>query len=206
MLQDKHPRHPRNQVKRLEDARSGKDAYFQIVLSGLAWFPGNGAFELARPSGHLEVKIPRSVVVDQVLTSWNLSRLKLVEIAFPTSETGQFFRDAYALVEEGERHFANGQYKETLTCLRRSFERVANRLGHEGQVKDCFESLFASAHAQKQQKAVEALFKLYQFLHLGPHEPPTPSGAESSPVVCRQDARFALTMAQAIFEYITPQR
>ncbi len=195
----------RHQVQRFEDARSGKDACFQIVLNGLAWFPTKAAFEPARPSGHLDVKVPRSVWVDQVLAIWNLSNVKLVEIVFPASETGAYFRDAYHRVEEAERHFANGQYKETLTSLRRSFEGVANKLGYEGRVKECLEHLFAGEHAEKKQKATEALFRLYQFLHLGPHDPPAPSGAEDDPIVFRQDARFALTMAHAIFEYITPQ-
>lgn len=197
----------RHQVKRFEDARSGKDAYFQVVLNGLAWFPAKGSFEVTRPSGHLDVKIPRSVWADQVLTNWNISSTRLVEIEFPASKAGGYFRDAYARVEEAERDFANGQYKETLTSLRQSFEGVANKLGYEGRdrVKACIEHLFADADVEKKQKATEALFKLYQFLHLGPHEHAGQPDAMVGPPVSRKEARFALTMTQAIFEYITPR-
>jgi hypothetical protein len=67
-------------------------------------------------------------------------------------------------------------------------------------VQDCFESLFANYHPGKKEKAREALAGLYRFLHLGPHEHANQPGSEGQPVVTREDARFALTMAHAIFE------
>jgi len=193
-------------VKRFEDARGGNDAFFQITLSGLAWLPAVAKFELTHSPGLLEVKIPKSVWAEQVLANWNVSRLKLVEIVFPAGETGEHFRDTYARVEEAERHFANGQYKEALTSVRQSFEELASKLGFEGRVKDSIEHLFADAHPEKKQKAVEALFALYRFLHLGPHAQASCPDMGGEAVVTRRGARFALTMALAVFEYVTPQR
>jgi hypothetical protein len=195
----------RRQVKRFEDARDGNDAYFLIMLSGLVWYPAEQKFEMTQSFGHLEVKIPKSHWADKVLAAWNLSGVKVVEIEFPRGVAGEAFRTSYARVEEAERHYASGRYKEALTSLRLSFEGLANGLGYEGRVKDCIDHLFADAHAEKKQKAVEALVALYKFLHLGPHEQAAPPDTGSDAVVLRRDARFALTMALAVFEYVTPQ-
>ena len=195
----------RQRIKRFEDARAGNDAYLQIMLSCLVWYPALQKFEVVRSSGYLEVQVPKSHWVERVVSVWNLSNIKLVEIHFPRGTAGENFRASYARVEEAEKLFASGHYKQVLTTLRLSFEALANSLGFERRVKECFESLFASSHPDKKEKASEALAGLYRFLHLGPHEQanqPDPSG---QPVISRQDARFALTLAHAIFEYITPE-
>jgi hypothetical protein len=195
----------RHQVRRFEDARSGNDAYLLIVLSGLVWYPAQQKFEMLRSFGQLEAKIPKSHWAENVLTAWNLSGVKVVEIEFPRGVAGEAFRTSYARVEEAEKHYASGRYKEALTSLRLSFEGLANGLGYDGRVKDCIEHLFADAHAEKKQKGVEALVALYKFLHLGPHEQAGGPDTGSDAIVLRRDARFALTMALAVFEYVTPQ-
>jgi hypothetical protein len=142
-----------------------------------------------------------------VVPVWNLHNITVVEIEFPKSAAGENFRASYARVEEAQRLLANGQYKQALTTLRLSFEALALSLGFEGQdhIKKCFESLFASSHPEKKEKAREALTGIYRFLHLGPHEHANHADPNGQPVVTRQDARFALTLAYAIFEYITPK-
>jgi hypothetical protein len=194
--------HPR--IKRFEDVRAGENANFQIVLSALIWRPDQGAFDVPYSSGHLEVLIPKSQWIDGVLVPWNLSHIKLVEIQFPEGNAGENFRAAYARVEEAERLFANGLYKQTLTNLRLAFEGLAKSLEFKAAGEDFFESFFAPAHQEKREKAREALYRLYRFLHLGPHEQALQSDPAGQLVVTRQDARFALIMARAIFEYITP--
>ncbi len=194
----------RQRIRRFEEARAGNDAYFEIMLSGLVWFPTQQKFEVTRASGYLQVSVPKSHWAERVISAWGLSNIKVVEVRFPKSAAGENFRASYARVEEAEKLFANGQYKQVLTTLRLSFEALAISLGFESRVKDCFESLFASSHPDKKEKAREALTGIYKFLHLGPHEQakqPEPSGEA---VVSREDARFALTLAYAIFEYITP--
>ena len=59
----------------------------------------------------------------------------------------------------------------------------------------------ASSHPDKKEKARDALTGFYRFLHLGPHEQ---ANHPAQPVVSRQNARFALTMAYTVFEYIAP--
>jgi len=195
----------RLRVKRFEDARAGSDAYFQINLSCLVWFPTEQKFEAPSSSVYLDVLVPKSHWAEKVVSVWNLCHIKVLEIRFPKSAVGENLRTSYARVEEAEKQFVSGQYKQVLTTLRLSFEALANSLGFEGRVKECFESLFASSHPDKQDKAREALTGIYRFLHLGPHEQANHPGSNGQPIVTRQDARFALTLAYAIFEYITPQ-
>jgi hypothetical protein len=195
----------RHRVKRFEDARAGNDAHFQISLSCLLWLPAKPKFEHEPYRKYLEVQIPKSHWVEKVVSVWNLSNLKVVEIEFPGNQAGENFRKSYACVEEAERLFANGQYKQVLTTLRLSFEALANSLAFDGpdKVRKSLESLFAGSHQEKVLKASEALTAFYRFLHLGPHEQPSQPDSEGQPVVSRQDARFALITAHAIFEYIT---
>jgi len=196
----------RLRIKRFEDTRAGGDAHFQIMLSSLVWYPGEQKFDAPQSSGYLDVVVPKSHWAEKVVSAWNLSHIRVVEIEFPKNITGENFRASYARVEEAEKLFASGHYKQVLTTLRLSFEALALSLGFEGQdhVKNCFESLFASSHPEKKEKARNALTGIYRFLHLGPHEHANHPDSNPQPVVTRQDARFALTLAYAIFEYITP--
>jgi hypothetical protein len=191
-------------VRKFEEVRSGADAFLTLSFRGLVWFPKEANSYTVSPQGNLALTVPRSTWVDQVLPKWGLSSVKLVEITFPASSVGENFRAAYARVEEAERSFANGQYKQVLIVLRLSFEALAIGLGFENHVKDCFDSLFADSHPQKREKAREALAGLYRFLHLGAHEQSAQPDLGGEPVILRRDARFALTMAHAVFEYVTP--
>ena len=197
----------RQRVKRFEDARAGGNAHFQLALSYLIWYPAEQRFEANVAAGSLDVVVPRSQWVDKVLSAWNLASVKVIEIAFAGDTAGENFRTSYARVEEAEKLFASGQYKQVLTSLRLAFEALALNFGFEGQerVKQCFEHLFASAHPEKKQKARDALTGIYKFLHMGPHEQGNPPEATPQPVVTRQDARFALTLAYSVFQYITPE-
>jgi hypothetical protein len=190
------------QVKQFEDTRAGNNAHFQVMLSGLLWFPHQQKFEVSRSTQQLDVIVPRSHWIDRVISAWNICNLKLIEIEFPKSAVGDNFRTSYTRVEEAERLFASGQYKQVLTTLRLSFEALANSLGFERRIKDCFDSLFSSFHPDKREKVRDALTGIYKFLHLGPHEQANHADPNAEPVVTRQDARFALTLAYAIFEYI----
>ncbi len=195
----------RRQIGRFEETRAQKDAYFQIVLTGQLWYPAQQKFEVTRSSSGFELSVPRSQWVDRVLSVWNLTQIKVIEIKFPGSGAGENFRNSYSRVEEAERLFASGQYKQVLTTLRLSFEGLAKSLGFQAAGKDFFESLFASAHPEKREKARDALTGIYRFLHLGPHEQANHPDLGTQPVITRQDARLALTLAHAIFEYITPE-
>jgi len=195
----------RLRVKRFEDARGGENAHFQVALSALVWMPGTNSFDIPYFSGNLDIIVPKSQWVDSVLKPWNLSTSTVVEIKFPKGEVGDNIRAAYVRVEEAERLFGNGLYKQTLTNLRLAFEGLAKSQGFDAARKEFFESFFVSAHQEKREKARIALSGLYSFLNLGPHEQAIPSEPESQLVISRQDARFALTMAYTIFEYITSE-
>lgn len=189
----------RLRVKRFEDARNGGNASFQLMLSCLIWRPSQLAFEASRTSGPLDVSVPRSQWAEAVASKWNLSHTKLIEIEFSASIVGENFRTSFARIEEAEKSFLNGQYKQVLTALRLSFEGLAKGLGFERVDKEFFDSLFVNSPMEKREKAREAVLNLYKFLHLGPHE------QSGDSAISRQDARFALTMAYAVFEYSVPR-
>src|SRR5260370_19719618 len=147
----------RHRIKRFEDARAGNDSYIQITLCCLIWYPAQQRFEVTRSSGYLEVQVPKSHWAEKVVSVWNLSNIKVVDIQFPKGTAGENFRASYTRVDEAEKLFANGQYKQVLTTLRLSFEALANSLGFERRVRDCFESLFASSHPDKKEKSRDAV-------------------------------------------------
>jgi hypothetical protein len=196
----------RVRIRQFEDARSGANAQLALHFSALIWFTKEQKFEKTYSTSPLQVIVPRSHWVDDVLSRWGLSSVKMVEITFPASKVGETFRSAYARVESAEKLFANGQYKQVLTELRLAFEGLANSLGFEKRMKECFDHLLAEFGAEKKEKAREAMLNLYRFLHLGPHEQVQAPESAEQPSVTRSDARFALVMTYAVFEYITPER
>ncbi len=161
----------REQIKRFEDARAGNDAYFQITPSCLVWYAAQPQFGMARSSGYLEVKVPRSQWVDNVVSVWNLSNIKVVEIEFPKSTAGENFRTAYAKVEAAERLFANGQWKQTLGELYSAFEALAKTFGAAKPDQQFFAGLLSGLHPAKKDKFKLALDSFCDLLHLGRHEP-----------------------------------
>ncbi|HEV2234641.1 MAG TPA: hypothetical protein VGV68_14710 [Terriglobia bacterium] len=191
----------RMRVKRFEDVRSGANAQLQISLSGLVWLPAKHEFERVYSQGPLQVIVPKSQWVDEVVSRWGLSHVKLIEIAFPESSAGENYRAAYSRVEAAERHFANGNYKDVLVELWSAFEGLAKSQGCEKPDQQYFARLFADSHPKKKEAAKLALDNLCDFFHLGRHQP---NESPDTFQILRADARFALTMAHAIFEYITP--
>jgi hypothetical protein len=192
----------RLRVKRFEDARAGNDAHFQIMLSCLVWYPAERRFEAPFTSGSLDVIVPKSQWAERVVSVWNLSSIKVVEIEFPKSVAGENFRAAYAKVEAAERLYASGQWKQTLGELYSAFEALAKALGCAKPDQQCFAALLSELHPVKKEKFKLALDSFCDLLHLGRHEP---NEAAETFNVSRSDARFALLMAHAIFEYITPK-
>jgi hypothetical protein len=192
----------RQRIKRFEDARAGKNACFQISMSCLLWHRTQQNFEVARSSGYLEVDVPRSHWIDKVTSVWNLSNTRHIEIEFPKSGGGEHFKASYAKVETAERLFAGGQWKQTLAELHSAFEGLANSHGFNRPDQQFFAGMLSGLHPAKKEKFKLALDGFCDLLHLGRHEP---KEATETFAVSPSDARFALTMAYAIFEYITPK-
>jgi len=193
----------RVRVRRFEDARGGANANLRISFSALVWFPApQSTFAAIQASSELQVLVPKSHWVDQVLQPWGLESVKLVEITFPKSEAGENFRAAYSHVQTAERHFASGLSKETLAELYSGFEKLAQSHGYAKPDQSFFASLLSDFHPAKKDATKLALDKLCDFLHLGRHEP---KESPNTFQISRSDARFALVMAYAVFEYIAPK-
>lgn len=192
----------RVQIKRFEDVRAGSNANLTIGFSALVWLRTQSIFAAVHANSQLQVVVPKSHWVEEVVSKWSLSNPKIVEIRFPKSETGGNFHTAYSRIEAAERAFANGQYSQVLVELYSAFEGLAKSHQFSKPDQSFFVSLLADMHDEKKEKAKLALDHLCGFLHLGRHEPkPSPETFQ----IFRSDARFALTMAHAVFEYITPK-
>jgi hypothetical protein len=191
----------RRQIGRFEDARAESDARFQIMLSCLVWYPLTQRFEAPVSSGSLDIVVPRSHWVDKVLSAWNLSKIKIVEIKFAGNAAGESYRASYAKVEAAEKLFANGQWKQTLAELYSAFESLAKTFGFAKPDQQFFAGVLSSLHPVKKEKVKLSLDAFCDLLHLGRHEP---KEAAEAFAVSSNDARFALIMAHAVFEYITP--
>jgi hypothetical protein len=161
-------------------------------------------FEARTSTGFLDLLVPKSHWIDSVLSVWNIDNVKLVRVEFPADRAGENFRASYARVEEAERFFADAQYKQVLTSLRLALEGLVKNFGFASAGEEFFASFFAPCHPDKIDKARKALAALYRFLRLGPHEQSPQGTKNNQAAITRQDARFALTMAYAMFEYITP--
>jgi hypothetical protein len=188
------------QAERFEHGRSGANAQLLISLSGLILLAGEQKFEAVVSQGQLQLVIPRSHWVDEVVSRWGLSTVKVIEVAFPASAVGENYRAAYQMVEAAERFFASGQYKQALAELYSAFESLAKSQGFSKPDQQYFASLLADYHSVKKERLKLALDNLCDFLQLGRHEP---KDSPETFLILRRDARFALTMAHAVFEYIT---
>ncbi|MGH9711761.1 MAG: hypothetical protein ACRD5M_00470 [Candidatus Acidiferrales bacterium] len=146
--------------------------------------------------------MPRSQWVDKVLSAWNLSKIKVVEINFPGNTAGENFRASYTKIEAAEKLFANGQWKQTLGELYSAFEALAKASGFAKPDQQFFAGVLSELHPVKKEIFKQALDAFCDLLHLGRHEP---KEAAETFAVSPRDARFALIMAHAIFEYITSE-
>jgi hypothetical protein len=189
----------RVQVKHFEDARAGANAQLNISLSGLVYSAADPKFQRIA-AGLLQVVVPKSHWVEEVVTRWGLSNVKIVEIVFPASKVGENFQSAYSHVESAEKLFANGLYKQTLVELYAGFEGLAKSMGFAKPDQQFFAGILAELHPTKKESAKLAFDSLCDFLHLGRHEA---KEAPDSFFVSRSDARFALIMSQAVLEYIS---
>jgi hypothetical protein len=66
-----------------------------------------------------------------------------------------------------------------------------------------WEQILTHTHAGVRDKLLDSFIAFREVLHLGPHQPmPT---TQSPTPISRQDARFALVVAHAIFEYFSAE-
>ena len=140
--------------------------------------------------------------MDEVVSRWGLSDVRIVEIALPKSEAGGNFRAAYSHVDAAEKLFANGQYKQVLAELYSAFEALAKSMDLPRPDQQFFADLLAELHPAKKDSAKRALDNFCDFLHLGRHEA---NQAPEAFAISRGDARFALIMSEGVLEYITPK-
>jgi hypothetical protein len=189
------------QVKRIEELRDGKNAVLNVTLTGLAAIQSTGEFELLRDL-MLQLQVPRSHWVDNVLNGWNVSDLRLLEVTAPTNSRKELAL-AYTRLEKAEQLYRTGDYPHVLSELRSALAAVAACYSAQQADKNTFDRMLINSHPKVREKLREALHYFAAFLHLGPHEP---SPKPESPVpISRHDARLALVTTHAIFEYFASE-
>jgi hypothetical protein len=189
------------QIKHIEDVRSGNDLRLKLILSGLVAIKQLNEFERLQDM-NLDISVPRSHWIDMVLKSWGVSDLRLLEIKFP-GESQKEMATARQRLERAEGLYRIGDYSHVLSELRSAFDAITQAYSQKGVGKDAWEELLAHTHETVREKLREMLASFRKLLHLGPHPPmPTP---ETPTPISRQDARFALIVAHAVFEYFSAE-
>jgi hypothetical protein len=187
------------QIKHIEDVRNGNDLRFRLTLSGLVALKQLNEFERLQDMS-LDISVPRSHWIDMVLKPWGASDLRLLEIKFPGTSQKEM-ATARQRLERAEEFYRVGNYPQVLTELRNAFDAIAQTYSQKGVGQDAWEELFAHTHAGVRERLLETLASFRKLLHLGPHQPlPTP---QTPTPISRQDARFALIVAHAVFEYFS---
>jgi hypothetical protein len=189
------------QIKHIEDLRSGNNLLLRIVLSGVVALKQPNEFERLQDIT-LQVEVPRSHWIDRALNVWGVSDLRLLEIKFPGNSHKEM-ATARTRLGRAENLYRIGDYPHVLTELRSAFDAIAEAYSQKGVGKEAWEKILTHTHAGVRDKLLESLAAFRQFLHLGPHEPlPT---TQTPTTISRQDARFALVVAHAIFEYFSSE-
>jgi hypothetical protein len=191
------------QAKRIEDVRDGKDPHFRIWLTALM-FVDNKGFERVGESA-IDLRIPRSHWIDHVLNVWKISDLRFLEIKMPSAERKEFIR-AKERLAKAEHLYRSGDYANVLTSLRLAFDAVADAYGGGRAGGDLFSKILADAgiNPDVRERLVGAFTSIRHLLHAGPHEPSKdPSQPSTRLPIGREEARFALIAAHAVFEYFS---
>jgi hypothetical protein len=186
------------ETKRIEDLRDGKNPFFRISLSGLVHVHNKG-FELLRESA-IDIIVPRSHWIDHVLNVWGTSDLQLLEIRMP-STTRKEFATMQERLAKAEQLYRVGDYSHVLTSLRLAFEAFAEVYGASRADRNFFDKMLADNHPEMREKLRDTFDYIYRLLNAGPHEP-TPTANQQLPIN-RNEARFALVTAYAVFEYFS---
>jgi hypothetical protein len=189
------------QIKHIEDLRGGKNLLLRIVLSGLVALKQNNEFEKLQDFT-LQVEVSRSHWIDRALNAWAVSDLRLLEIKF-SGESPKEMVTARERLERAEGLYRVGDYPHVLTELRNAFDAIAQAYSQKGVGKDAWEQLLTHTHTSVRDKLLDSLSAFRQYLHLGPHQP-LPTQQTPTPI-SRQDARFALVVAHAIFDYFSTE-
>jgi hypothetical protein len=186
------------QIKHIEEVRNGKNPFFKIHLTGLvAIHPGN-EFEMLREIV-LQLDVPRSHWIDRALNVWGVSDLRLLEINFPGNGRKEM-ATARERLGRAEQLYRTGDYSHVLTELRSAFNALGECYsGGTAVDKATWEKLLVNTHPSARGQLLDLLSQFRNFLHLGPHEA-LPTTQAPTPI-SRHDARLALIVAHAIFEY-----
>jgi hypothetical protein len=189
-------------IEVMERHRSG-DMELQLQVWGTAFIDRTGSMLVDRfySNGPLELKVPQSIWVGNVLNKWKFAQTHLMEIQVGIPGTEIITPKAIEHLRAAEAHFLQHNPRETMASLYSAFEAVAAQRDRTSPDKDFFADLLSNLPSDMCAKYRD-LFRSYCImLHLGRHE----SGqedAQQTPVQ-QKDAQLALILGQAILNYIS---
>ena len=184
------------EAKRVEDIRNGNNPHIRIRLIALVFIAEKDEFQCTSEAS-LDLIIPRSHWIDNVLNVWKFSDLFLLEINLP-STMKQEFNVARERLAKAEQLFKIGEYTQVLSTLRSAFEAIAVAYGSSRADKNLFTKILANVHPEIRDKMRDSISCVYDLLNSGPHEP-TPTTGQQQTIGC-EEARYALISTYAIFE------
>jgi hypothetical protein len=189
------------QIKHIEELRGGNNLSFLLTLTGLVALKPNNEFERLQDAP-LQVSIPRSHWIDAALKVWKISDLRLLEIDFPRDARKEM-ATARERLGRAEELYRTGDYPQVLTQLRSAFTALAECYSVKEIDRSTWEQMLIHTHASVRDKLLDSFYYFRNFLHVGPHEP-LPTTQIPTPI-SRHDARFALIVSHAIFEYFSSE-
>jgi len=190
-------------IELMERHRSGGDMELQLQVWGTAFIdkPGNILIDRFHSNGPLELKVPQSTWVGNVLNKWKFAQTHLIEIQTGVSKMETLAPKAIEHLRAAEDHFLQHNPRETMASLYSAFEALALQRGRTSPDKDFFADLLSSLPSDMCAKYRDLFRQYCIMLHLGRHE----SGQENAQQIPLQqkDAQLALIVGQTILSYIS---
>jgi len=197
----------------MEKARSGDDMMLLLRISGLVFIqkPDKPIVEKLRSNKiGIEIKVPQSVWIKNVLNRWKVHELSLLEIDKPRIDNENLSEKPLEHLKAAENHYLNFNHRETFAALYSAFEALAKRYDCKNPDKNFFSKILNELPVDKRDKYRNLFHHFCDLLHLGRHEQKVSNGdkpqnndvAEQTEVN-RNDAQLALILGQTILSYIS---
>lgn len=200
-------------IELLEKARAGDDMLLSFCITGLVHIhkPEKSIIEKLRGRTiGIEIKVPQSVWIKNVLNRWKVHELNILEIEKSRIDKELLPEKSLEHLRAAENHYLNFNHRETLASLYAVFEVLAKQYDCKNPDKNFFGKVLEKLPTDKRDKYRILFHHFCDVLHLGRHEQKASNNDdnESKKIieqieVNRNDAQLALILGQTILSYIS---
>jgi len=191
-------------IELMERFRLGKDMSLMLEITGVIMLDKEKV-EIeklrARYRG-LELKIPQSTWINNVLNKWKFSDVHLVEIEKGKIDAETIPSKTFEYILAAEKHFLSSNWRETLASLYSAFEALAKHHDMKDPDKNFFSKLLTTLPNNMRDRYRDLFYSYCSLLQLGRHEQ-KPQEAQEEIRVDQNDAKLALIFGQTILSYIS---